>query len=155
MKKIPALIIAAIVLAACRQKPEGMGDAANNTLPIQGTWKLVTGTLVENGNTTVTDYTKDKSFIKVINGDHFSFLLHDLTKGADTATRLFSAGGGKYTLKDSTYTEYLEYCNDRAWEGHDFSFNISIKNDTLTQRGIEKVDTINRMNTEVYVRLKN
>lgn len=155
MKKIPALFIVAIVLMSFHQKNARGVGGANKALPIQGTWKLITGTLVENGNTTVTDYTKDKSFIKIINGDHFSFLLHDLTKGADTATRLFSAGGGKYTLKDSTYTEYLEYCNDRAWEGHDFSFNISIKNDTLTQRGIEKVDTINRMNTEVYVRLKN
>lgn len=154
MKKIRGLFAITVILVACQQNQENAASTTN-ALPIQGTWQLITGTLVEKGVTTVTDYTKGKSFIKIINGDHFSFLLHDLNKGKDSATNVFSAGGGKYTLKDSTYTEHLEYCNDRQWEGNDFSFNISIKNDTLTQHGIEKVDTINRVNTEVYVRVKN
>jgi len=154
MKKISWLFITAVILVACQQKQEDVA-AANNALPIQGTWQLITGTLVEKGVTTVTDYTKGKSFIKIINGDHFSFLLHDLNKGKDSSTNVFSAGGGKYTLTDSTYTEHLEYCNDRQWEGNDFPFTVTIKNDTLTQRGIEKVDTISRMNTEIYVRVKN
>ena len=59
-------------------------------------------------------------------------------------------------LNDSEYTEHLEYCNDRQWEGNDFSFTITINNDTLIQQGIEKIDSIgvNRMNIEKYVRLK-
>lgn len=57
-----------------------------------GTWKLMTGTLIENGDTTVTDYTKNKSFIKIINGTHFAFLEHDLSKGKDSAAD-FVAGG--------------------------------------------------------------
>ncbi len=122
-------------------------------LPIQGTWKLLTGTLIEKGDTTITDYTKDKSFIKIINNTHFAFLMHNLNKDSSE----FSSGGGPYTLKDSSYTEHLEYCNDRQWEGNDFSFTITINNDTLTQTGIEKIDSIgvNRLNIERYVRLKN
>jgi hypothetical protein len=125
-------------------------------LPITGTWKLLSGTLIEKNDTTVTDYTQNKQFIKVINESHFSFLGHDLSKGKDSANAFFTAGGGKYTLKDSTYTEHLEYCNDRSWENNDFSFTISFHNDTLIQQGIEKVAAtgINRLNIEKYVRVK-
>src|SRR5947208_73845 len=83
-------------------------------LPIEGTWKLLTGTLIEKGDTTVTDYTKATPFIKIINDTHFAFLTHDLNKGKDSAAS-FVAGGGKYSLKDSSYTEHLEYCSDRQW----------------------------------------
>lgn len=125
------------------------------SLLIRGTWKLLKGTLIEKGDSIVTDYTKGRSFIKIINDTHFAFLMHDLNKGKDSAE--FSAGGGSYTLHDSAYTEHLEYCNDRQWEGNDFSFTISIHNDTLTQTGVEKIDSIgvNRLNIEQYVRLKN
>lgn len=121
-----------------------------------GTWKLVSGTLIEKNDTTVTDYTKDKSFIKIINDTHFAFLLHDLKQGKDSSA-LYSSGGGKYSLSDSTYTEHLEYCSDRNWEGHDFPFTITISNDTLTQRGVEKIEAsgIDRLNIERYVRLAN
>src|SRR5579863_10010507 len=86
---------------------------------IRGTWKLISGTLIENGDTSITDYTKNLSFIKIINETHFAFLSHDLHHGkaADSA---FSAGGGTYRLVDSLYTERLEYCSDRQWEGNDF-----------------------------------
>ena len=123
--------------------------------PIEGTWKLISGTLIEKNDTTVTDYTKDKSFIKVINRTHFAFMGHDLTKGKDAAA-FYSSGGGKYELQDSNYTEHLEYCNDRQWEGNDFHFSVTINNDTLIQQGIEKIDSIgvNRINVEKYVRVK-
>lgn len=113
------------------------------------------GTIIEKGDTTVTDYTKNKSFIKIINADHFAFLEHDLQKGKDSTTD-FSAGGGPYSLNDSTYMEHLEYCSAREWEGNDFTFTIHIKDDTLTQQGVEKVEGtgINRINIEKYVRIK-
>ena len=126
-----------------------------NPLPITGSWQLLTGTLIENGDTVVTDYSKKTSFIKIINDTHFAFLQHDLTKGKDSSA-LFVAGGGKYTIKDSLYTEHLEYCNDRNWEGNDFTFTVTIKNDTLIQRGMEKIAAteVNRLNIEKYLRIK-
>jgi hypothetical protein len=131
-------------------------DNKETIAPIQGTWKLLTGTLIDKGDTTVTDYTKDKEFIKIINATHFAFLSHDLNKGKDSSA-MFSAGGGKYSLKDSVYTEHLEYCNDRQWEGNDFQFTVTINNDTLIQQGVEKIDSIgvNRLNIEKYVRIKD
>jgi hypothetical protein len=111
------------------------------------------GTLIEKGDTAVTDYTKNTSFIKIINNTHFAFLQHDLNKGKDSST--FVAGGGTYSLKDSLYTENLEYCSDRAWEGNSFPFTITINHDTLIQRGVEKVQNpgVNRINIEQYVRV--
>src|SRR5262249_2283873 len=98
---------------------------------------------------------KGKEFIKIINNDHFAFLAHDLNKGKN-ADSMFSCGGGHYQLKDSSYTEHLEYCNAREWEGNDFTFTVTIHDDTLIQKGIEKIDSlkVNRMNIEKYIREK-
>lgn len=131
-------------------------NAKKESLPITGTWQLQTGTLIEKNDTTVTDYTQGKRFIKIINNSHFSFLGHDLSKGKDSTKAFFSAGGGKYTLKDSSYTEQLEYCNDRNWENNKFEFTVKIHNDTLIQQGVEKIEAtgVNRYNIERYVRVK-
>jgi hypothetical protein len=151
--KITAIIISTAILS-CNTATQK--EATPETgFPLQGTWKLITGITIEKNDSTVTDYTTGKSFIKVINETHFAFMGHDLTKGKDSAA-FYSSGGGKYKLNDSTYTEYLEYCNDRQWEGNDFHFTITISHDTLVQKGIEKIDSIgvNRLNIEKYVRVK-
>lgn len=144
-------LLSFVLLAACTGKtlqPEAS--------LISGTWKLLTGTLIENGDTIITDYTENVSFIKIINDNHFAFLHHDLKHGKDSTTDVFVAGGGAYTLKDSIYTEFLEYCTDRAWEGHDFSFTVSVRNDMLTQKGMEVIEDegVNRLNIEIYKRIK-
>ncbi|SDD63651.1 hypothetical protein [Niabella drilacis] len=149
--KIAAAFIVVFAISCTRQQEEKSTEAR---LPVTGTWKLLSGTLIENGDTTVTDYTRDRSFIKIINDSHFAFLHHGFKNGKDSA--VFAAGGGAYTLRDSTYTEHLEYCNARDWEGHDFSFTISIHNDTLVQQGTEKIagSNVDRYNIERYVRVK-
>jgi hypothetical protein len=153
IKQICFAAIFAIVISC--STPVQNEEATQTKIPIQGTWKLLTGTLIEKNDTVITDYTKGKEFIKIINDTHFAFLSHDLNKGKDSA--LFSAGGGNYSLKDSLYTEHLNYCNDRQWEGNDFQFTVSISNDTLIQQGIEKIDSlgVNRLNIERYVRIKD
>ncbi|HVZ97663.1 MAG TPA: hypothetical protein VG847_12355 [Chitinophagaceae bacterium] len=152
MRKIAQAFTLILAVSACNN-PANNNAAKTQTTGIEGTWKLLTGTLIEKNDTTVTDYTKGKEFIKIINDTHFAFLEHNTPK--DSAAE-FSAGGGPYDLHDSTYTEHLEYCNDRQWEGHDFSFTIAIHNDTLTQTGIEKIDSlnVNRLNIERYVRVQ-
>ncbi len=150
----PTLLLL-LTLAACSEKKPATDLVLENKLPIEGTWQLISGTLIDKNDTTVTDYTKKVSFIKIINASHFAFLKHDLNKGKDS-TADFSAGGGAYSLKDSSYTEHLEYCNDRQWEGNDFTFTITFKNDTLIQSGVEKVPgaNVDRVNIEKYKRLK-
>jgi len=144
-----------LLIYSCNTAPDKKETVKKHLLPLQGTWQLLKGIIIDKGDTTVTDYTGNRSFIKIINDTHFAFLLHDVNKGKDSLA-VFSAGGGHYALQDSLYTEYLEYCNDRQWEGNDFSFTITIRNDTLTQTGIEKIEgtDVNRLNTEIYVRMK-
>lgn len=134
-----------ILLLSCNNQPA--------TLTLEGTWQLVSGTLIEKGDTTVTDYSRDRSMIKIINESHFAFLNHDLAHGKDS-TASFVAGGGRYLLEGDKYTEYLEYCSAREWEGLTFEFTVSISGDTLTQQGIEKIEDlgVERMNIEKYVR---
>jgi hypothetical protein len=156
MKYLSSLLIITIVAISCNTDTPAV-SAKSSSLNISGTWKLLSGTLIEKGDTMVTDYTKDKSFIKIINDTHFAFFMHDLNKGKDSATAAYSSGGGTYILKDSTYTEHLEYCTAREWESNDFTFTVTIKNDTLVQQGIEKIESegVNRMNIEQYIRVKN
>ena len=155
MKVKIVLVFIGMVIMSCSvssKKDEPQGEFS---LPLTGTWKLLSGTLIENGDTVITDYTQGRSFIKIINETHFAFTLHDLNKGQDS-TAVFSSGAGRYEVKDSLYTEHLEYCTDRNWEGHDFTFTVSIQNDTLIQSGMEKIESegIDRMNIEKYVRIK-
>ena len=147
--KIYSLILS-LILLSCGEKM-----LKEERLPIVGTWQLISGTTIEKGDTVITDYTKNVSFIKIINDTHFAFLKHNLSKGKDSTTN-FDAGGGSYQLKDSVYTEHLSYYKEKEWEGNDFKFTITIKNDTLIQTGIEKVEKagINRLNIEKYYRLK-
>jgi hypothetical protein len=149
MKRKSAFIILISLCFACAENKN------NDRISLEGTWQLFSGTIIENGDTTITVYGKDRSMIKIINETHFSFLNHDLMKGKDS-TQLFAAGGGRYILKGDEYTEFLEYCSDRDWEGHTFQFRIQIKKDTLMQTGIEKVEElgIERQNTETYVRMR-
>jgi len=151
MKSKIAFILIGMALFACQGKIEKR--SRNN---IEGTWQLLKGTLIEKGDTIVTDYTRNISFIKIINSTHFAFLEHDLNNGQDSGA-VFVSGGGRYSLNDSCmYTEHLEYCSARNWEGNDFKFTISIKADTLIQTGIEKVESagVSRVNTERYIRVK-
>jgi hypothetical protein len=154
MKHLFIIIALFTITASCNNKSQG--DAETPTIPLPGTWKLLTGTVIEKGDTTITDYTKGKSFIKIINSSHFAFLLHDLGKGKDSSSAEFSAGGGTYSLNGNNYTEHLEYCNAREWEDHDFPFTVTIHGDTLIQSGVEKIEAqgIDRINTEKYIRIK-
>src|SRR6187402_147035 len=135
MPKLSIGILFLVFMISCREKSEN-NLQTTSAIPIKGTWKLLTGTLIEKGDTTITDYTKDLSFIKIINESHFSFLQHDTRRDSTN----FSAGGGRYTLTGNTYTEHLEYCSAKEWEGHDFTFTVTISNDTLVQTGVEKIE---------------
>ena len=142
-----------ILIVSCNDKSQTNEELKQPNPSIQGTWKLLTATLIEKGDTVVTDYTKDRSFIKIINNSHFAFIQHDLRKDSTSG---FAAGAGRYEFDGKNYTEHLEYCNAKEWEGHDFTFTMTIMGDTLVQSGVEKIESqgIDRINTEKYIRYK-
>jgi hypothetical protein len=154
MKQIIGFIFIIVVLAACNGSTPS-DKPVTKKMALEGTWQLFSATIIEKGDTVHTDFTKGQSMIKVINSTHFAFLRHDLNKGKDSA--IYSSGGGTYTLAGDQYTERLEFCSDREWEGHTFPFSVLLSNDTLVQTGVEKLDNlgINRLNIEKYVRVKN
>jgi hypothetical protein len=120
--------------------------------PIIGTWELVAATTIEKDSSFST-YNPYQKMIKIINPTHFAFLNH--ARGKDSTTA-FSAGGGAYTLKDSVYTEHLDYFVDKAWENHKFEFVVKVSGDTLVQKGVEKLENlgIDRVIIETYKRVK-
>lgn len=126
----------------------------NSSENIQGTWKLLTGTVIHGSDTVESSFDDSQSMIKIINKGYFAFLKHDTNKGRDSLSS-FEAGGGRYTISGDKYTEHLEYCSNREWEGHEFSFTISLKGDTLVQSNMEKLGDqgIERKIIEKYVRI--
>jgi hypothetical protein len=147
MKKAISLLVLLITISACNS------DKKQNL--IEGTWRLISAETTEKDSTFSTFNSKTK-MIKIINGSHFAFFNHDLNNGKDSTAAVFFGGGGKYTLKDSVYTENLEYFNNRQWENNKFEFVVKVKNDTLIQKGIEKIEKlgVDRVIVEKYVREK-
>lgn len=150
MKPFLFLLLTTTFLASCGQKPD-----TQKPLPLVGTWQLISATSTERDSTFSTFNPKTK-MIKIITPTHFAFFNHDFQQGKDSTSALFVAGGGEYTLKDSVYTEHLQYFIDRAWEDHKFEFTVKIQNDTLTQSGVERLEKlgIDRVIVEKYVRVK-
>jgi hypothetical protein len=146
MKPYFGIIALLFVFCACEKQ---------STSSLEGTWQLISATSTEKDSTFSTFNPKMK-MIKIINASHFAFLSHDITGAKDSTRAAYTAGGGSYTLKDSLYTENLEYFIDPQWENHKFEFVVKIQNDTLVQKGVEKLEKlgIDRVIVEKYVRLK-
>lgn len=147
MKKAISILVLIITITSC--------NSEKKEIPLAGTWRLISAETTEKDSTFSTFNPKTK-MIKIINDSHFAFFNHDLNNGKDSTNAVFFGGGGKYTLKDSTYTENLEFFNNRQWENNKFEFTVKIKNDTLIQKGIEKIQKlgVDRVIVEKYVREK-
>jgi hypothetical protein len=146
MKPFFGIIALLFVFCACEKQ---------STSSLEGPWQLISATSTEKDSTFSTFNPKVK-MIKIINDSHFAFLSHDITGAKDSTRAVYTAGGGTYTLKDSLYSENLEYFIDPQWENHKFEFVVKIQNDTLVQKGVEKLEKlgIDRVIVEKYVRLK-
>jgi hypothetical protein len=144
MKNI--ILLLAILTIGCSR------DEKNTVI---GTWRLQSAQMITGKDTVQTYPVAGQEMIKIINDSHFAFLRHDVDKGKKSGA-MYDSGGGTYTLDGNTYIEKLEYCAARGWEGHTFKFEITHRNDTLIQKGIERIDSlnINREITEVYTRIK-
>jgi hypothetical protein len=58
MKRSIGWVLLGTLVLRCGKETEQNGAGTSPT-PVEGTWKLVRGTVIEKGDTTVTDYTKD------------------------------------------------------------------------------------------------
>jgi len=147
MKNSLTPLLFAVLLTTCNE--------THPSVRLNGTWRLLSGTTIAKSGTTVTDYTKDQSMIKIINDTHFAFLKHRLNEPKDSSNQ-FDGGGGSYILNGDQYTEHLDYYGDKNWEGKPFTFTVSINGDTLVQKGLERVESegVDRVIIEKYLRVK-
>ena len=120
MKKV--LLILAIAFGAVffAWSQTNSGHAERSQL--DGTWELVNGQQLPKG-------ARD---IKIISGGHFIFATYDTGKG-----KLLGAGGGTYVLKESSYTEHVDFGEriSAGVVGKDQQFAVKIDGDTFTQTG--------------------
>ncbi|GAB3905104.1 hypothetical protein GCM10028803_35490 [Larkinella knui] len=146
--RLRILLVVVLMVYGCNSKPA--------SVPIVGTWQLISATATEK-DTTFSTFNPKQKMIKIINATHFAFLSHPVNQGKDSSAAAFTAGGGKYTLVDSTYTEHLEYFIDKEWENNTFQFVVKIVNDTLVQKGVEKLEKlgIDRVIIEKYKRVND
>ena len=144
------MLLAVLSLFSCVNKDTSKKDS---DLDIQGTWQLLSATTIENGTSQTTDYSGKLKMIKMFNHTHFAFLKHSLNP-KDTSS--FDAGGGSFILNKDDYTEHLEYYKNKDWEGKTFKFKLAIHQDTLIQKGIEKVEKagVDRVIIEKYIKVK-
>ncbi len=149
LKTAYALFFSAAIttLFTCKQ------EVKNSNL--NGTWKLISSELITNGQSERTFPVQGQEMIKIFNDTHFAFFKHDINKGKDK-NAVFDSGSGTYSLEGNVYKEHLAFCNYRDWENHNFTFNLTIRQDTIIQRGVEKIDSlnINHEIVETYVRIK-
>ncbi|WP_231491697.1 hypothetical protein [Pedobacter sp. Leaf170] len=150
MKSKFLILMTSILMFSCNDDADKMDKSKLN---IQGTWKLISGTITDNKSGKQRNYPMDFEMIKIINDTHFAFLKHSLNK-KDTLG--FDAGGGSYKLSNDSYIEHLEYYNNKNWEGKHFDFKLALHGDTLIQTGIEKVEKegIDRVIVEKYIKTK-
>ncbi|RAW01407.1 hypothetical protein [Pseudochryseolinea flava] len=153
MKAVYLFVFVALITCACVSKP-----AETFQSKLIGTWQLVDALQIKKDSTIHTTV-PGRKMIKIINDTHFAFLNHNVReKGDTTTTHFFGGGGGSYDLVDTRYTEHLEFCTARGYEGNDFTFDLEIRGDTLIQKGVEALKDFgigeeNLQIVEVYVRV--
>lgn len=148
LQKMATLLASALLIVSCTEQK-------SNKPNIEGTWKLISALNITGTDSTFTDYTVGMEGIKIIGKTHFSFFQHDLNHGKDS-TAMYASGAGSYSFDGVHYKENLEYCTSRAWENNSFEFNVEVRNDSLFQIGLEKIEAlgVDRKIIETYILVK-
>jgi len=143
-----------VAIISCNKKENSSTvmdiDSRDPQSKIVGTWQLLYAETKTNDTIEVKDLT-NTTFIKILNDDHFAFF-----NQRDRTSEGFYGGGGRYSLEGNVYKETLNYVAVEEVRGHEFTFNVEFKGDTLIQSGIEDVPDagIKRFILEKYIKIK-
>jgi hypothetical protein len=139
-----------VILAFCL-----LAAQAKQTNPFEGNWELLssTGTYSQEGALVNTNFKKDANnfAMKLINNNYFMFVWKEIVNGVETP----SYGYGTYTFKDNIYTENIIYHVGKELIGKSMSFEMTVKGDTLIQKGPLKIGDFKDDKsefTETYIR---
>ena len=117
----------ALTLLLC---PALIGCVGEKRDAIEGTWRLVSGTM-KTPDTTLT-YSEANLFgMKMIVANQWAIFGRHLG-GGDTSAYF---GGGTYSLEGKYYTESITYNIVTSRVGRTIPFEVEVRNDTLFQKG--------------------
>jgi hypothetical protein len=89
--------------------------------PLEGRWQLVTGHVHEQGEQI--DYDKaEMQGVKIISGDHFSFISHQHGK-------FYAAAAGTIELNGQDYSETPQYASYAPMIGQTYRFRFKLEGD--------------------------
>jgi hypothetical protein len=133
-----------------------LGAQSKQTNPFEGNWELLsaTGTYPdEKGGLTNAGFKKDANnyHMKLIHNSYFMFAGQEMVNGVATP----GYGYGTYDFKDNIYTENIIYHVDKAVIGKSMSFEMTVKGNTLIQKGPLKIGDFKDAKfefTETYTR---
>jgi hypothetical protein len=139
-----------IILAICL-----LGAQSIQTNPFEGNWELisVTGTYMTDGKAVDGSMVKDANNygMKMFHSGYFMFVNHRVFEGVASG----GYGYGTYTYKDNIYTESTIYHIGKELIGTSRSYQMTVKGDTLIQKGPLKIGDFKDAKfefTETYVR---
>lgn len=140
------LLLSAIFLFSCQPHSQNQS--------IVGTWKLVSGASVINGDSTlrVPNYGE---IVQLKSWSKETFVFAGKTINNNKTN--YSFGNGEYTLQGNQYTEMIHTHVSPSYEGINLKLHIELDGDTLTQIFPVKNDwTYDKKNymIEKYVRVK-
>lgn len=123
---IIVLLVSAFTILSCT----GGIKNTNNTVSIEGTWQ---GASYKYGfgQSNFNDFTKNQPHIKLITENYFTWVAYD-----SVSKKVFSAGGGRYSLEGDTLTEWIDFgLGMDAYLGRKQTFIVKTAGDMLFLSG--------------------
>lgn len=149
--KVVNILLAVFLVSWIGCKKSGPAELKESpSSRIIGTWKLIYGEIQTKDSIEIKDLS-NTTFVKIFNETHFAFF--NQRKGTSEG---FYGGGGTYKFEGNTHKEILEYSSLKEVRGHEFTFEVEFKGDTLIQKGLEEVPEIGLKHyiIEKYIKLE-
>jgi hypothetical protein len=110
--------------------------------PLEGSWRLESGVIYQNGQATEYAAVRMKS-IKVVAGNHFSFVSHK-------DNQFYAAAAGRVRIEQDQYIEVPEFASYPPLIGEKFQFKFQLQQDRWLNERYEAGQLVER---EVWRRL--
>ncbi len=131
-----------LCLLGCSLMPVVVAAETTATHPLEGSWRLESGVIYQQGQATEYAAAKIQS-IKVVAGNHFSFVSHK-------DKQFYAAAAGSVQIQQDQYIEVPEYASYPPLIGQQFQFKFQLQQDRWVNERYEAGQLVER---EVWRRL--
>jgi hypothetical protein len=108
-----------------------IGQAAENTIQLEGTCECISSKTITNDSTTISFPREGFRMIRIMNKTHFSVMRQGIT---EQETYMFVAG--TYKLDQDVLTENIEFCTETWGIGSVISYKVQKEGDQFTMSGL-------------------